>query len=126
MSNSKYIELSNRMIPGKEPFKLETKTYDVTELLPEVTHKPDIWYILCEVNFLTHAGTHIEFPYHHLEGGLDAAGYPLERLIGEAIVLDFSYKEDGEAITLEEAQAHSDRIHEGDIIFIWNQLIVLF
>ncbi|NPV54152.1 MAG: hypothetical protein HPY71_11605 [Firmicutes bacterium] len=112
------IELSHPMIPEKENFKLETRTFDVTELLPDVKHRPDIWYVLSEINMSSHMGTHIEFPYHHWKEGADAADYPVERLIGEAVVLDFSHKANGEAITLEEVQAHADRIQEGDMIFI--------
>ncbi len=115
---SKYIELSHRMIPGKEPFKLEVRRYDVTDYIPEVKHRPDVWYIVCEIEMLTHAGTHIEFPYHHWEPGFGAADYPLERLIGEAVVLDFHHKKPGESISLTELQAHDHRIKEGDIIFI--------
>ena len=64
-----YIELSHRMIPGKEPFKLEMRRYDVTDYIPEVKHRPDIWYVVCEVEMLTHAGTHIEFPLPSLGDG---------------------------------------------------------
>lgn len=56
------IELSHRMIPGKENFELQARTFDVMELLPEVKHRPDIWYVLSEVSFSSHVGTHIEFP----------------------------------------------------------------
>jgi len=33
------IELSHRMIPGKENFKLQARIFDVMELLPEVVHR---------------------------------------------------------------------------------------
>lgn len=113
-----FIELSHRLIPGKEAFKLEARTYDVSEELPEVTHRPDVWYILGEVTFSTHVGTHIEFPYHHWREGADAANYPLENLIGEGIVLNFSHKKHNEPISEEEIEAQAGRIREGDIIFI--------
>jgi arylformamidase len=38
----------------------------------------------------THVGTHIELPHHHFENGLDAATFPLDRLVGEAVVIDIS------------------------------------
>lgn len=126
MKKEAIIELSHRMIPGQERFKLETRTFDVTELLPDVKHRPDIWYVMSEVTFSSHVGTHIEFPYHHLEDGLSAADYPIENLIGDAVVLDFSHKSHGEAITLEEVKDHSDRIREGDIIFIRTDMDELF
>lgn len=112
------IELSHRMIPGKEPFKLEARVSDVTELLPEVKHRSDIWYVIGEVSFCTHSGTHIEFPYHHWKEGLGSADFPLRNLIGEAVVLDFSHKSNGEAITLEELQPYLGQLKRGDIIFI--------
>jgi len=46
MKKEAIIELSHRMIPGKENFRLETRTFDVTELLPKIKHRPDIWYVL--------------------------------------------------------------------------------
>lgn len=114
----KYIDLSNRMIPGKEPFKLETRVSDVTEIIPDVIHREDIWYVVGEVTMLLHVGTHIEFPFHHWKDGLDAASFPLDRLIGEGVVLNFSHKKPGEEISLEELQAHAPRLKKGDIIMI--------
>jgi arylformamidase len=110
------------MISGLGPFKLQAQTWDVTEVLPEVTHRPDVWYIIGEVTFSTHAYTHIEVPYHHWEEGADTADYPVENLIGEAVVLDFSHKADGDVITLEEVQTHADRLEEVDMIFIRTDL----
>ena len=111
--------MSQRMIPGREHFKLEKRTFDVTELLPEVRHRPDIWYVLSDIIMSSHVGTHIEFPYHHLEDGAGAAEFPLEKLIGPGLVLDFHQKKGGEAITVDEARAAArNRIRKGDMIFI--------
>ena len=119
MTESHYIELSHRMIPGKEPFKLETRVSDVTDILPEVKHRADIWYVVGEVTMMTHVGTHIEFPFHHWKEGKDAADFPLDRLIGEGVVLDFSDKQAGEVMTLDELKARAGgRLKTGDIIFI--------
>jgi len=126
MRREAIIELSHRMLPGRESFRLETRTFDVTELLPEVVHRPDIWYVLSDITMSSHMGTHVEFPYHHWEPGADAADYPVERLIGEAVVLDFSHKEAGEEITLTELQTHAGRLREGDIIFIRTDMDRLF
>ena len=118
MHMAEIIELSHRMAPGKSYFKIEARTWDVTEQLPEVKHRPEIWYVIGEFTVSTHAGTHVEFPFHHWKDGADAADFPIQNLIGEAIVLDFHEKKDGEAITLDEVKAHAPRIKEGDIIFI--------
>ena len=118
VGKNRLIELSHRMVPGKEHFKLETNTFDVTDLLPEVKHRPEIWYVLSDITMSSHMGTHVEFPYHHWREGADAADHPLENLIGPGLVLDFSSKENAEAMTLEEVKAHSSRIKQGDMIFI--------
>jgi len=118
MEKEKVVELSHRIIAGKENFKMEAGVDDVTNILPEVIHRPDVWYVLGEVTFCTHVGTHIEVPFHHLEHGDDVADFPFYKLIGPLVVLDFSHKKDQEAITLEELKAHEYLIHEGDIVFI--------
>ena len=111
------VELSHKMIPGKENFKLETHVDDVAQFFPEIKHPSDVWYVIGEITMSTHVGTHIEFPYHHLKEGLDAMDYPINNLIGEAIVLDFSYKSNNEPITIDELKANANRLKRGDIIF---------
>ena len=112
------VELSHRMIPDKENFNLKINVRDVTDLLPHVKHRPEIWYVLTDIEMNSHMGTHIEFPFHHWKEGVTGADFPLEQLIGEAVVLDFSYKKKDEYISLEEAKKYEGKIHEGDIILI--------
>ena len=110
------IELSHRMIPDRENFHLDIKVRDVTEILPDVRHRDDIWYVLTDITMNSHMGTHIEFPFHHCRGGVSAADFPLDHLIGNAVVLDFSHKKKDEWITLEEVKAYEGQIKEGDIL----------
>lgn len=126
MQDEFIIELSQKLIVGKENFEFKTHLYDVTEVMPHIKHRPEIWYVLGEITMSTHVGTHIEFPFHHLKDGADAANYPIDRLVGEAIVLDFSHKSNGESISLEEVMSHKERIKEGDIIFIRTDMDKLF
>lgn len=114
----KVVELSHRMLPGKENFHLGVQVRDVTEILPHVTHRPDIWYVLTDIQMSSHMGTHIEFPRHHWKEGVSGADFPLRQLIGRATVLDFSHKKKDEWISLEEVKAAGGRLREGDIIFI--------
>jgi arylformamidase len=113
------VELSHRIVPGKEHFKLQTRVEDVTAILPQVGHRPDVWYVLGEVTYCTHVGTHIEMPLHHKKDGADAADFPFRQLIGPLRVLDFRHKRSGESISLAEIRAHEERIHPGDIVFLW-------
>ena len=114
----KPIELSHRMIPGREHFKLETRTFDVTELLPEVKHRPEIWYVLTDITMSSHMGTHVEFPYHHWRQGASGADFPLANLMGPGAVVDLSRKKHQEAITLAELKGKCGHLRKHDIIFI--------
>ena len=98
---SKVVELSHRMIPREEPFNLQTWVYDV-DFLGErgEPHSPGTWYVSGDVSFSTHCGTHVEFPLHHVEGGMNAANFPLTSLIGEAVVLDFTDKNAGDCMMI--------------------------
>ena len=119
MRKKAIIELSHRMIPQKENFQLQRWTYDVTDLLPDVKHRPDIWYVLSDFLMSSHMGTHIEFPFHHYKQGPSAADYPIENLVGPGVVLDFHEKKGGEAMTLEEVKERAGgRIKKGDMIWI--------
>jgi len=118
--------LSHRLTPGKEEFPLEIETFNTDEAIVntgrESTHtisrREDIWYILQEVKIGSHLGTHIEFPYHHVKEGKSAADYPLERMMGDAVVLDFSHKKKDEEITKQEIIDAGVEIRKGDIVII--------
>jgi arylformamidase len=112
------VELSHPMVPGEEEFLLDVKTFPVEEVMPRIERRSGSWYVLGEVRMSTHVGTHIEFPYHHLKDGKSAAEYPIDRLIGEAVVLDFSRKNKDEEITVEEVLASGVEIRRGDIVLI--------
>jgi arylformamidase len=114
----KVVELSHKMIPNTEFFTLETDVYDVTTKMPNVKHRDDIWYVLSDIKFNSHISTHIEFPFHHWKQGADALNYPLQNMIGECVALDFTNKNPGECITLEELKKYDDRIKIGDIVLI--------
>ncbi len=113
------VELSHRIVPGKEHFKLQARVDDVTAILPQVTHRPDVWYMLGEVTYCTHVGTHIEVPFHHRKDGADVADFPFRQLIGPLTLLDFRHKKAGDSISLAEVGAHGSRIRAGDIVFLW-------
>ncbi len=118
MYKGKIIDLSHTMESGKEKYGLETKRYFVDELLPEYTRQPEDWYIMHKVTFNTHIGTHIEMPQHFFKEGKDVTQMPLERLVGDAVLLNFTDKKGGEAITLCDLKSYDTDIKKGDIIFI--------
>ena len=104
------------MVPGKEEYGLELEAHRVSDLYPQYAVDADVWYILQTMHMGSHCGTHIEFPYHHNRDGLDAGSFPLDRLIGDCLLLDFRHKGSNEEVTLAELEAYDDRIEEGDML----------
>jgi arylformamidase len=75
-------------------------------------------YAMSEYHLMNHIGTHVDAPSHHVIGpSLD--DMPLERLVTEALTLDFSRHVPG-AITLAEITPHLSHIKAGDIVLIYS------
>ena len=110
------VDLSHPLFPGKEEYHLDLDTHFTDELYPQYKRSADTWYILQDIRMSSHCGTHIEFPYHHCRTGMDAAAFPLERLVGDAVLLDFRRKAIGEAVEAAELEALGDRIRPGDMV----------
>ena len=118
MKAKRWLELTHVLIPGQEEYLLEVENRYVEELLPEYRRPPEDWYILSEIKMWSHVGTHLEAPFHYLRDGADVAGIPLDRVIGEAVLLNFSDKGVGEAITRNDLEQRGQCIRQGDIVFI--------
>jgi arylformamidase len=116
MIKGRIVDLSHKMYPGKEEYGLELATHFTDELMPQYKRDADVWYILQDIRMSSHCGTHIEFPYHHKKDGLDAGSYPLERLVGDCLLLDFTHKKTGDVVTLEELGERGQKIQEGDML----------
>jgi len=110
------VDLSHILRPGKEEYHLDLETHFTDELYPQYKRSPDTWYILQDISMSSHCGTHIEFPYHHFKAGMDAAAFPLERLVGDCVLLDFRHKKPGDMVSLEDLEAVAAKIREGDMV----------
>lgn len=118
MKAPRAVELSHELFPGEEEYKLEVTTRYVEEFLPEYKRPPDTWYVMSEIQMWSHVGTHMESPYHYIKDGKDCAEIPLEQVIGECVIIDFTDKKVGEPITRAELQRRGKDIQEGDIVFV--------
>lgn len=105
------IELSHPLLADKECFPYHPYPAGYTSAKE--------WYIETLCMICSHIGTHIEVPYHKDEHGLDCKDWPLEKLIGEAIVINVLGKQPKEPITLEDVKKYEGKIHEGDFIFLY-------
>jgi arylformamidase len=110
------VDLSHSLQPGKEEYHLDLATHFTDELYPQYTRSPDTWYILQDIDMSSHCGTHVEFPYHHCRTGMDAAAFPLERLVGDCVLLDFRHKVPGDLVSREDLAPHAGAIRPGDML----------
>jgi arylformamidase len=110
------VDLSHSLLPGSEEYRLELETRFTDELYPQYERSPGTWYILQEIRMSSHCGTHVEFPYHHKKDGADAAAFPLERLVGDCVLLDFRGKRPGDMVTREDLLPHAETIRRGDML----------
>lgn len=122
MQWKKLHDLSHTILPGKEEYRLDLDTR-FTEAWPQFVQYQRLaghWYVISEITMNTHVGTHIEFPRHHFEQGLDAATFPLERLIGEAVVVDISSWGNNEQIPLQGLKERAEGlIRPGDRAYFY-------
>ena len=118
MKIGRIIDLSHVLIPGKEEYGLKVKTRFVEDVYSQYKRRPEDHYIITEITFKPHVGTHLEAPYHYIKEGKDVSELSLEKLIGEAVILDFTGKKPGQAITKEDLNNYADKIKEGDIVLI--------
>jgi arylformamidase len=116
MIRGRIVDLSHKLYPGKEEYHLDLITHHTNELYPQYKVSGGVWYILQDINMSSHCGTHIEFPYHHSKNGMDAGSYPLEKLIGNGLLLDYTHKKPGDAVTLTELKMQGSKIRVGDMV----------
>lgn len=115
----KLIDLTRKVVPGKERFRLEIHTYNVEEYIPGYIHRdPDDWYIIQDLVACSHIGTHIEAPLHHIRNGYDVSRIPLETVLGDAAILDFLGLPPETEINQAEIIARSAHLRAGDIALI--------
>jgi len=135
------VDLSHVMIPKKMNRELEIKLLvgdtrpwgtEDPHARPLVTEHPvdqretvavpdGNYFLMSEIWMNTHAGTHIEIPYHCLKGKEDFAGYPLENLFGPTVLLRLRNHQPGACLSLVEVEKAAETaggIKENDIVFI--------
>ena len=89
------------------------------EINPALIRLPNQWYIMHEINMVSHLATHLEAPYHYFKDGADLAAIPLVTLCGEAVILDLRAIPAGSLITtarLQAMAAAAGGLRRGDIV----------
>ena len=82
-----------------------------------LTHEKDY----CHVDLLklgSHTGTHIDAPYHFLKDGQRIDEIPVQRFIGNGILIDVSGKSERELIDSADLESSASEINNGDFVIL--------
>ena len=70
----------------------------------------------------SHTGTHVDAPAHYVRDGTPLDRLPVEKLVGEAVTLDFSDLRPGSEITEADMQERAAKVASGDIVLVYTGL----
>ena len=80
---------------------------------------------MSELSFGSHQGTHLDAPLHFIEGGLPAEKVSLAQCVGPARVLDFSDRDPGSVLAVEDFAPFSSLVQPGSRLLLrfgWDHL----
>lgn len=78
---------------------------------------PGFWQA-SKIEMLLHTGSHVDFTRHVQEDGETAVDVALDRVSGQALVVDLSFAEANHPISVADLEAHAPAIREGDIVLV--------
>jgi len=110
MKIKKIYDLTYHLYPEHEQRRLK--------LIPTRTHETSyVNEFAMEIH--THIGTHIEGPYHCLEDGKKLDELPLNTFVGDAAIIDLTWKEErNRKITKEDLEEAGSHLRDGDIVLL--------
>lgn len=73
-------------------------------------------YFVTKFSMGTHSGTHLDVPLHKIKNGTSVDRISLDKFIGKAAVLDFTFLEYGTHIGLEQIKRFQSEISRCDIV----------
>ena len=78
---------------------------------------PGFWQA-SKVEMLLHTGSHVDFLRHVQEDGETAVDVDLERVFGDALVVDLSFAGPNHEISVPDMEKHAQEVKAGDIILV--------
>ena len=78
---------------------------------------PGFWQA-SKVEMLLHTGSHVDFLRHVQADGETAVDVDLQRVFGEALVINLSHVDPNHAISVEDLEGNAPEIKEGDIVLV--------
>ena len=100
--------------------KFVVRIHDALEEIPGKVRPQGEWYVMSDVDLMGHVGTHMEAPFHCLKKGADLSQIPLERLGGNAVILNLVNARADGGVTLQQVQEAAKiagGVQKGDIVF---------
>ncbi len=109
----KIIDLSvpiygDSQIPPSQPVKISIET----------VHKEPGYWQASWLSISAHLASHVDSPLHVIENSPVIGDISLDKVIGEAVVLDFTDKGEDEEITDKDLEKYAGEIKEGDIVIL--------
>jgi len=122
LAQERMIDLTHIIEPTEPDAerKFVVNIHDALEEIPGKVRPEGEWYVMSDVELMSHVGTHIETPFHCLKEGADMSQVPLEKLAGDAVILDLSSAEAEFGVTLQQvrdAAKAAGGVRKGDIVF---------
>lgn len=84
----------------------------------ETAHRGPGHWQSSRISALLHTGSHVDSPLHVVAGGATIAGVELDRVVGEAVIVDLHDVEPREAIDAARLERAGAEIREGDIVVV--------
>ncbi len=78
---------------------------------------PGFWQA-SKIEMLLHTGSHVDFSRHTVVDGETAADVSLDRVFGQALVVDLSFVEANHEISVADMEAHAQAVGPGDIVLV--------
>ncbi len=78
---------------------------------------PGFWQA-SKVEMLLHTGSHVDFLRHVQEDGETAVDVELERVFGDALVIDLSFAGPNHEISVPDMKKHAQEVKTGDIVLV--------
>ena len=100
--------------------KFVVRIHDALLEIPGKVRPEGEWYVMSDVDLMGHVGTHIEAPFHCLKKGADLSQIPLDRLVGDAVILNLVTAKAEGGVTLRQVQDAAKvagGVRKGDIVF---------
>jgi kynurenine formamidase len=114
MKVKRIIDLSPTLYPSMPSWQTQPELR--YELVKKVVRDNSTVSMITQMHM--HIGTHVDAPLHSIQEGRTIDTYPVERFLGEGIVLNFRHKNPSSEITETDLRKFDNLISPGEIVML--------